>query len=405
MQCGLWVSRNDDALISMMVSNVQELIIFSRFSFKPSPSPSDLPTAPPSNVPVYAYVTSDIELLLLGYPFELTEDKIEEFETITLPFLRKWVNRNFIHLKSFEVTSQEFVENRRNLRGLTDSALKLTIKATVQLLSVKHPISSIQLKDEIVSALETETFTKLLQETTSFGDTTIYFDNASALVDTDEVPLEDIPEQKPRKGTNAKTVIISVILSIVLVTVGILYRMDRLPRLQLKRRKRDMLRGQYNESSSYVDEESANSKVADKMNGVCISRILSKNFSDESPLDLNFKYCDDENNTERNLPKMMSAEKKNLDDENLTSLFAKTPQAAQVSHIPPMIVFDNIDNEELSPAKHGANDALSSVGASELQLHTQDSIFVRRVQATSDLVAVLSAKKTPNPIEAYNFLK
>jgi len=244
-----------------------------------------------------------------------------------------------------------------------------------------------------------------LQETTSFGDTTIYFDNASALVDTDEVPLEDIPEQKPRKGTNAKTVIISVILSIVLVTVGLLYRMDRLPRLQLKRRKRDMLRGQYNESSSYADEESANSKVADKMNGVCISRILSKNFSDESPLDLNFKYCDDENNTERNLPKMMSAEKINLDDENLTSLFAKTPQAAQVSHIPPMIVFDNIDNEELSPAKHGANDALSSVGASELQLHTQDSIFVRRVQATSDLVAVLSAKKTPNPIEAYNFLK
>ena len=48
-------------------------------------------------------------------------------------------------------------------------------------------------------------------------------------MDTDEVPLEDIPEQKPRKGTNAKTVIISVILSIVLVTVGLLYRMDRLP--------------------------------------------------------------------------------------------------------------------------------------------------------------------------------
>lgn len=382
-----------------MVSNVQELINFSRFSFKPSPSPSDLPTTPPSNAPVHTYVTSDIELLLLGYPFDLTEDTIEEFEAITLPFLRKWVNTNFIDLKSFEVTSHEFVENRRNLRGLTGSALKLTIEATVQLLSVKHPISSIELKNEIVSAMETETFTKLLQETTSFGDTTIYFNNVSALVDTDiPSPGEDIPEQKPKKGTNAKTAIISVILSIVLVTVGLLYRLDRLPRLQLKRRKRDML-------SNESDEESANSKVADKMNGVCISRILSKNFSDESPLDLNFKYCDDENNTERNLPKMKSAEKKNHNDETPTSLFAKTPQAAQISHIPPMIVFDNIDNEEFSPAKHGANDALSSVGASEVQLHTQDSIFVRRVQATSDLVAVLSAKKAQNPIEAYNFLK
>jgi hypothetical protein len=62
-----------------------------------------------------------------------------------------------------------------------------------------------------------------------------------------------------------------------------------------------------------------------------------------------------------------------------------------------MIVIDNIDNEDdeaMVRAKNGASNNSSP-----------DNIFVRRIQATSDLVAALSAKKTPNPIQAYNLFK
>lgn len=364
-----------------------------RHSFEPSPSPTILPSASPSDS--YALITADIEFYLMKYSTELSDDEVEELEEITLPFLRNHVNTKLVHLKSFEVASQDGVlENRRKLGRLSntnDSMLKLTMKATGQLLSSSNPISGIDLKNSIVKAMETDAFSKHLNQSQYFKQTVVSFNNMSAI----EEPEEAKPDRQNRKINGPKVTIVAslVSLSIVVVAIGLLYRHDRLPRLRYssnREGKDNMLGGPFDEDS-YA--ESKSSKVPDKIDGVCISRILSKNSSDESTLGLNRKYRGDPKGVEFSVVDRKPVENEDEDEENPHSFFANSPQPARML-IPPMIVIDNIDNEEITLGKQGATDADDT-----------DNIFVRRIQATSDLVAALSAKKTPNPLQAYNFFK
>ena len=69
-----------------------------------------------------------------------------------------------------------------------------------------------------------------------------------------------------------------------------------------------------------------------------------------------------------------------------------------------MIVIDNIDEEELrspqqqttTPANNNLDDYKEDEG--------QTGLFVQRIEASSDLVAALSAKKAPSSKQAYNLL-
>lgn len=371
--------------------------ILSRHSFEPSSSPTLLFTAFPSDN--YALGTTDIEFYLMNHSAELSEAEVEEFVFITLPFLRSQLNTVLVNLKSFEVMFQDIIiENRRKLRSSSnanDAMLKLTIRATGQLLSSNNTISDIELMKSIVKVMKTDEFSRLLNQSQSFQQTSIYF---SAIIVPED---DDKPDQEKKTISGSMIAIVSslVILSIGVVAIGLLYRLDRLPYFRYstdQEGKGDMLNDMYDEDF-YADEESASSNVSDKMKGVCISKILSKHSSDESLLDLNGKDRGNDKVMEHPLAERKIIEHEGGDEENAPRFFANCPEAAQLSHIPPMIVIDNIDNEDdeaMVRAKNGASNNSSP-----------DNIFVRRIQATSDLVAALSAKKTPNPIQAYNLFK
>ena len=145
---------------------------------------------------------------------------------------------------------------------------------------------------------------------------------------------------------------------------------------------------------------------------------MSRNASDDSPLDLDRINYDD---PLRDVKINVLAEHRRqggADGATRTSLlawrknlFATSPTSMPMYHIiPPMIVIDNIDEEEMSPPKQHSDTNANKVSASKgnhEQYENQNENngkVVRRMEATSDLVAVFSAKKVPNPMQAYNLL-
>lgn len=126
--------------------------------------------------------------------------------------------------------------------------------------------------------------------------------------------------------------------------------------------------------------------------------------SDDSPIDLDFT----DNGHLNNVPQIEEQNKDASDRSPMgvkKTLFTSSPISPQMSHIPPMIVIDNIDEEINSPHEGDGTDYYKMSHEKNEEEDSQTGLFVTRIEATSDLVAALSANRPPNPKQAYNLLK
>ena len=405
----------------------------SSYTNFPSSSPSNRPSASPIE-PEKIYINAQIEYYIHDFSDEkISDDEIEILELLTYVYLKQHLfnetsNRiqYLTEVTKFKIISQDLVvKNRMNLRGLNvgsgDNVIKLTAEVTA-VTSNKKRLST-KFKDYIIDAIENPSYGDTLK---LFSDatTSIYLPSPMQRPEVEpKVPEPKVPEpdmavgdlnqdypqnlkQSETSNTKKITITAAVIASVSVALAGFLMRK------QIPSRCRELKRGDIrsdpsNSPSSYSGDDSNHESNSNLINSR-ISRGLEMLPSDDSPLDLDLK-----NHGENYFNSKESTSNEDNDHAISThptppslnkKLFFASPESTSTSYIPPMIVIDNIDEEELrspqqqttTPANNNLDDYKEDEG--------QTGLFVQRIEASSDLVAALSAKKAPSSKQAYNLL-
>lgn len=365
-------------------------------------------------------------MYILNQSIPFSEEELEEFENITSIYLTSRMYSENIQLESFRVSSQTILNGRRRLRGgssmVDQRVLKVLARVIMRVLKGEDSnlTNSTVLQQMVISSLGSDDFRIYAQQIDMLSHFEVVFELDNTTVNPELIKEPKTEEEIPpnKRSTSAAAAIVS---SIVIVTVvfGIAFYLHRQKRFSgfhswivrvIKRDSADSSDDMNNRSSSR-DEESIGSDGPGKVDGVCVSRVLSQNSSDEKSFHFDVKVdsCNDnqsgargdsdEEVTIRNRSSKKTFRSPHLLNNSQADYSSKT----QIKHIPTMIVIDNIDEEELtSPAKI---ENMSSVFDESPAQKEVRSLYVKRIEATSDMVAALSGRKDVNPIRAYNLLQ
>ncbi len=427
-----------------------------RYSTSPSTSPS---TEESSSTPTMPWdsITVDVDFYIRDATEIVNDADKATFERISLQYLSTIFDQqeNTI-LTSFTITEQEILNHRlrhrRSLRthsttirnrarelGEDDSAsTTLHIKASVSALtSGEEPISPDTLKNKIVKGIEDEEYGEALAMELPFKSLMITsISDMQPMGEKEETGGVKDPMEEPNKrksGSRAFMISTTVVLvSLAAVGIGFLYRrragLKRFMNLSPQHRRRDEMSDGSHEPDSYGDGASYD----DGMNTVdhsFLSRVLSRS---NSPLGLSPRTSEVDE-VEMGLQKDQLIvshghhveqlfSNQNLQQETVEGSAKKilfpNPQVEEQmnhSHIPPMIVIDNIDDEAAPPQSSKSAQSVEEIevvhqhAENESNHHVeyeddgnQNGMIVRRIEATSDLVAAFSAKKAAKPLQAYN---
>lgn len=374
--CSNWkyLGLTDEDVLELYRSCPQTCSVECGYSLSPSSAPSRI--GYPVNTEIDIYISSNSS--------SLSDDDTDAFEMITFVYLQSTVD-DFIEIVSVEVVSQIDATRERNLRRIEGDTIDLEyLQLGVKVLGrrlFEDKKGAFKFGEYISKKLKSNEYVSLMNKTERFSDTVIKFEIEEALVVGNEIDVgalnDDIPREteKPNKDKRSSIIFVSItVLLSVFGVAGFLYRTDRLP--FVRRYKRESSSRHY---SSEHDEENGGGFDSNKMNGICISRVLSKTSSDDMPIDL-------------------SDARGNQDDRN----YRPTPQeSTRKNFVPPMIVFDNIDEHD--DLKVIPEESCSPASESR-RFTSPNNMHVKRLEASSDLIAVLSAKKAANPIDAYKVL-
>jgi len=401
-------------------------LILYRYSMEPSPSPSPSPSILPSTQPSIDQeaISATIEFYIYNLSHEINQKDIETFEALSFAYLLSKVIGESPKLTSFTVKSQTMVQQERRLRGLEGKVRVLKIVATVSALtSLINPMTSNDLLDSTLLAIGSEEYEQHLGSSELFALVTTSLELDSPIPEPEnlyEPPAG--PAETPEidnKGSGTTALVSSVVvLSVLVMAIGLLYRKKyglNCTTRSKERKEIGILSDPSNDPSSYGGSFDDGGGTVDHS---FLSRVLSRNSSEDSPLDLHPMNYDDPLRDVHTNVRAEHGRQGGADGATRTSpsawkknLFASSPTSMPIHHIPPMIVIDNIDEEEMSPPKQHSDTNANQVSASRgnhEQYENQNEnngIVVRRMEATSDLVAAFSAKKVPNPMQAYNLLQ
>lgn len=372
------------------------------------------------------FIPFEIEMFILNQNAPLEEDELEEFEKVTSIYLKNEINNDNIQLKSFQISSQTILNDRRSLRAVSyydndQRVLKVLANVIMRVLKDDSDYANKSALQQMVSSiLDSDEFRTYLQQIEMLSHFEVVLELGDTLVSPElikEPKTEDeIPPKK--RSTSAAAAIVSSIVAVAAVfVIGIyLHRQERFSGLHrwieriVKRASADSSDDMNNGSSNRY-EESTCSDGPGKVDGVCVSRVLSQNSSDEKSFHLDVKVgsCSETQSVARGETDEEATVKNRSSKKTHRSplLFNYSqnvdyPSKYSAKHIPTMIVIDNIDDDEVTSPKGTANKS-SAIEKSPAQ--EGRSLYVKRIEATSDIVAAISGRKTPNPIQAYNLLQ
>ena len=370
---------------------------------------------------------------------DLNEDEIVALEELTGSYLtdKLRLQSKMIETVSFHILSQETINGNRQLRGLIGMTGGITVKIIGKvsvMISGEGSSTTTDLLEFTKASFESGAYEKFLNAKDRFSDVTIFLKTPNEPMkppgptDPMKEPKapnpsnnEDMGRNRPRSSTAG--IVTSVILISIFVTAAIFFLRKKSSSLspRLKHGQNDLALfsdQSRDDPSSYSGADDTNGTVDHSR----LSRALSHIASEDSPLDFmleaprgEFGGCLKEEESERGQEEMQHPEFMKNDPPALDqhSYAASPPQETQLPtvHIPPMIVIDNIDDEEMpTPVRYENTDATNASandGSPEQYEDEEDQteMFVKRIEATSDLVAAFSARKAPNPMQAYNLLQ
>ncbi len=375
------------------------------------------------------------------------------FERISLRYLSTIIDeQKNTNLISFIITEQEILNYRlryrrslrtqrslnrsRNLNEDESASTTLHIKASISALtSGEEPISSDALINELMQGIENEEYGKALATELPYNSLMITsISDMPSKGEKDETGGVNQPMEEPTKRkSGSKAFMISttvVLVSMAAVGIGFLYRrragLKRFMNLSPQHRRRDEMSDGSHDPDSYGDGASYD----DGMNTVdhsFLSRVLSRS---NSPLGLSPRTSEvdevemglqkDQMIVSHHVDQLYSNQNIQQETSDVAAkkiLFPNAPVEEQMnhSHIPPMIVIDNIDDEAAPPQTSKSAQSVEEIEvvhphtANESHHHVeyedegnQNGMVVRRIEATSDLVAAFSAKKAAKPLQAYS---
>ena len=390
----------------------------------PSSSPTtQLSFSPSESKPT---VTAQIQMYLYNISTLLDSEQVETFELVSLVYLKQKLSP--VEIATFDIISQSEVKLNRRIRGLSEAVGSNIVKiegSITAIVDTQNPITYLQLLELFETAIQNSDYDETLQqnEYLKFVSTSFQLNQPIQTPDPTKEPklpphvevddhnggdkLGDGNSDKKKSSKSTTVTVISVVL-LSAFFVGLFVARKKIIPLMERIKERVILEGPSNDSSSSYSCETLNQ---DELGEIAahsqLSRCLKIHSSDDSPINLDFM-----NNSTLNMAPHTEEGKGNapaLSTRNVKkNLFTSSPSSPQMSHIPPMIVIDNID-EEIDSGHEDDTSARTprtpKASQEENGEDTQGGLFVKRIEATSDLVAALSASKPPNPKQAYNLLK
>jgi hypothetical protein len=275
--------------------------------------------------------------------------------------------------------------NRLRKRNLSDATLLINGKIVVR--TIDETLTSNSLKSLISDMIDSSTFQERLNDETILSGLAV---SSSFRIDIGGSPYYDqgtTKDTSPRKKALTISSIVLVLCSVVLL-VGFMYKKQK----QLKYSKQlspDIkLKQMCNDSEGSLWED------ATQPHHNNISKVV---------------YEDEQESFNSKLSHSAEDMKNNL------HLFSKSPTRLKsepesvIPHIPSMIIFDNIDDENnMSPSegsRSSTNNREKYTCKKSLKVTPVTmGMPVKRVDASSELMEILSSKKIQNPNQAYSLL-
>jgi hypothetical protein len=354
-------------------------------------------------------LSSDLAFFVNGFPSS-NNTVVETFENFTYAFLKsKETAKSNIDTTMFKIKSIDEVTITRRLRGLSDASGSkfMKIEATVSAITnIQTPAASKDLFNFAIQAILSNTFMESLANIDLFAGVVLSRELPSPITPPDdgktpnkpgiEESIQEGVSEEPRK-TSMTTIVLSAVIASAFMVLSVFFLKKKAPQfIERLKHIREVEDHSDDSSSSY-------SSAPDEKDDITRSQCLPMHPSDDSPINLNIMDDIEQNNMPQTEEEHIELPDTSLGNVK-KSLFESSPSSTStpMDHIPPMIVIDNIDEEMHSPNN------ISTPKTTQEQRDDEDDqtgLRVQRIEATSDLVAALSAHKAPNPKQAYTLLK
>lgn len=384
-----WAFRNTDCLawkyIGLTDLQLLELLQSCPQSCEVDCSISSNPTISPSVS--YRTLFTDVEFYIYGAHDILDSNAKVVLEEVVINFVSNTFTDESSAIVSFTIDNQQIIYDhelrKRNLSGAT-----LLINGKIVFRTIDETVTSNSLKLLISNMIDSSTFQERLNDETILSELVV---SSSLRIDVGGSPdIGTTKDTSPTKKALTISTIVAVLCSVVLL-VGFMYKKQK----QLKYSKQlspdNKLKQMYNDSEGSLWEDATQPH----------HNNISKVDSEDQQESFNSKLLERSN----------SAEEMEI---NL-HLFPKSPTRLKsepesvIPHIPSMIIFDNIDDENNMSPSEGSRSSTNSREkyASKKSLKVTPVTMgmpVKRVDASSELMEILSSKKIQNPNQAYSLL-
>lgn len=383
-----WAFRNTDCLawkyIGLTDLQVMELLqscpescrVECGFSTSPSLSPSVQYRTLVVNVEFYAYGAADL----------LNLNEMDVIEKVVENFISSTLTNGTSTIVSFTINDQRIIsDNVKSLRMRHLGDLTLLIQGKVVIRTVDETLTSNRFKALFSQMMDSP----MLQEELK-NDTTL-----AGLVASSSKSIGGTPYSDPATTTDTKSRKKALtITSIFLVTGSVMLLIIFMYRKQTRLKYSDQLSPDSKSRNEYHDPEENKWEDATQPHH---NRYPTFVF-DEEP-----KQSDSINLVQR------CNEEDAKNNVHIPNRLNQESEFSVLTNIPSMIIFDNIDDEKfVSPSEDSRSSANSQHTPTCQQFMEVTSVKMRmpvkRVEASSELLAVLSSKKVKNPNQAYNLL-
>jgi hypothetical protein len=376
--CLAWtyIGLTDSQLFELLQSCPQACNVECRSTTNPSFSPSIS----------YRTLVADVEFYVYGIRNPLDLDAKAVFEEVVRSFVSSAFTNGTSTIVSFTIDDQTMLHDRvkrLRKRRLSDATLRIYGKIVVR--TIDETLTANSLKALFSSMIDSSAFQERVKNESILPELLV---SSSFRIDIGGSPDIDqgTPTNKnPRKKALTITSIVLVMCSVILF-VGFLYRKQTQSRYSEQLSPDVKLRYIFNDPEEIAWEDTTRPHH---------NHVSAFNFEDE--LDkVESEYIVQRNTT---------------NEVNIDIQFPKSPrpESSERTHIPSMIIFDNIDDEKyLSPSERSRSSTNSHDEPTHQQSLEVNSVKmgmpVKRVDASSELMKVLSAKKIQNPNQAYSLL-
>jgi hypothetical protein len=387
-----WAFRNTDCLawkyIGLTDLQVLELLQSCPESCKVECGFSTSPSLSPSVS--YRTLVVDVEFYAYGAADLLNSDEKAVIEKVVENFISSTLTNGTSTIQSFAINDQRIISDRvKGLRIRRLGDLTLLIQGVVVIRTIDETLTSNRFKALFSQMMDSPMLQEKLKKDAILAGLV-----ASSSNSIGGTPYSD-PATTTDKMSRKKALTIS---SIILVTGSVMFLIVFMYRKQTRLKYSDQLSPDNKSRQEYDDPEENKWEDATQPHH---NRYPTFVFEDEpKQFDTN------------NLVQMCN-------EEDVKKNFHKSPKSPNamkpksefsvMTNIPSMIIFDNIDDEKcVSPSEDSRSSANGQNTPTCQQSMEVTSVKMRmpvkRVEASSELMAVLSSKKVKNPNQAYNLL-